>query len=126
MVTAPKTGAYLEGEMRNFHLQLTDTPLLALAVLQISVGTKSLSQLASIISTDLKLPNDQAQKMSSEIERDLFAPIMLEYNQFIASQKKQTGTSIASAQNSGAHNVLDLKTQPKPPLPPPIPPSIMR
>lgn len=123
IVGSTKTAIYITGLLKNYTLPPEKGGALAFIILEIAFAEKTMAQLSSIISTELQLPSDRAQKMASEIERDLFAPIILEYNQFVASKKNQTGTSVTSAEDSGAHNVLDLKAQPKAPLPPPMPPS---
>ena len=117
-----RTGSYIKGLMKNYGLQEPMGKQIALSLLPVIFGEKTLAQLASLLSTNAKLPNDKAQKMATEIERDLFAPVMLELNQYATSRKNQVGSNTASAQASGAHNILDLKNQTqRPPVPPPIP-----
>lgn len=124
IVTSARTGSFLRGVLKtNDLLSLDNSVALSMIVIEICFGKKTLAQLPSMLSTDLRLANDKAQKMASEIERDLFAPIILEYNEFLANKRKQTGSTTASAQSSGAHNVLDLKNNSTPPAPPPIPPT---
>lgn len=133
MVISFKTAAYLQGAMRSYDLPDDQTPKLSLIVFRVALGLKPLGQLPVLISSELGVPNDRAQALATEIERDLFAPIMMEYNNYVTARKAAPTKSAAA---SGAPNVLNLKnkltalppnvprplTVTTPPPPPPLPP----
>ncbi len=116
LVASARTGAFLQGLSKTNNIPIEKTPQIAFIILRIAVGEKNLAQLGSILSTELQIPNDKAQAMAKEIEKELFAPIALELNQYL-SQKRQS----APKPLGGARNVLDLKNNAPPPPPPPIP-----
>lgn len=122
MIASPKTGAVIRGMTRLNQLQLDQSPLISFAVLQVALGEYEISQLPSVLSTKLRIPNDKAQAIAREIEKELLAPIALELNQYLA-QKKRTAQSIMNKGpgNIGAQNVLNLKEQRQQPKPPEIP-----
>lgn len=109
MISSPRTAAFIRGIAKTHNLQTEQGPSIAYAVLQVVLGEKTLAQLSSLLSSDLKIANDKAQAIASEIEKELFAPIMLEYNKFMQSRKAQPKQSLG-----GAMNVLNLKTTSKP------------
>lgn len=122
LLFSPRTGAFIRGLTKVYNVPSEKAPTIALTVLKIAYGEKSLAQLASILSTELQLSNDKAQRIAQEIEKELFAPVMLELNQYLAQKKKAPTSPITTQpQASGARNVLDLKSQSRPPLPPAIP-----
>lgn len=123
MSTAEKTGAYIRGLTKTNNLVLEKAPQIAFAVLRVAVGEVPLAKLAAVLSTELQLANDQAQRLATEIERDLFAPVALEMGQFLQTREAEKRSSASTAATSaGARNVLNLKTTaPKPPRPPAIP-----
>lgn len=118
ITNSPGTGAYLRGLGKTYNTPESNVPMIAFLTLQVMIGEKSLAQLPSMLSTDLRLPNDKAQAMAKEIEKELFAPVMLELNQYLENRKKKIETSRPTG---GATNVLNLKEQPRKPVPPPIP-----
>ncbi len=127
LLFAPKTGAFTRGLVKGYNLPETRASVVALIVLRIAVGEKSAEQLPSLLSTELQLPNDKAQKMAREIEEDLFGPVMKELEQYWRRQKSTPGpanekeVTTDKASEAGARNVLNLKEQKKPPAPPPMP-----
>lgn len=114
VLNLPRTGSYLRGLVKNYRLSEEKSAVVAFAVLRVAIGEKTLAQLASLLSTELKLPNDKAQKMAKEIEKDLFGPVMKELEEYW--QKKGD-----KPEDKGARNILDLKQEKKPPAPPPMP-----
>jgi len=118
MIGSPHTAAFLRGLVKVYNLTTTQALPIAYAVLRVAIGEKTLAQLASMLSTDLKIANDKAQQMAQEIERELFVPIMLDYNKFIQSNKLQPARPLG-----GAQNVINLKQFPKPPFAPKPPQS---
>lgn len=119
LIKSPKTGAFVRGLLRNYQITVPAAATLAFRILQICFGEKSLMQLPSMLSMDLKLANDKAQKMAAEIERDLLAPVALELNQFLNQKRNQAVLRAGQqAKEAGATNVLNLKVQTRP-LPPP-------
>jgi hypothetical protein len=109
MTSSPQTGAYLRGLVKVYSLPLENSSMLAWSVLRVAVGEITLAQLPSVISTELKVANDKAQAIATDIEKELFAPIMLEYNQSLRSSKAAASPSLQPS--AGAQNVLDLKQQ---------------
>jgi hypothetical protein len=111
VLASSRTGAYLRGVTKTFNLSLDVTPRLALTVFRIGVGLLPLPQLASVLASDLSVAPQVAQKIALELERELFAPIMLDLSRAKPSNRP-TNTF-------GARNVLDLKKDNPPyPLPP--------
>ena len=104
MLAANKTGSFLVGSLRSYNVPLSYAPKVALLVFMIGVGIKSLQNVASELKS-IGIPQDAANNLSREIEQELFAPVALEYNQYVKlMSQKQTPAS-------GMHNVLDLKAQ---------------
>lgn len=122
IVMSDTVGAFLRGLAKEFGLPNENVPQLAFAVLRVAVGEIELPKLGATLSSELKLPNDKAQAMAKEIEKELFSPVMLELNQWLEKQKQATSTK-ASAAKAGARNIVDLKhqspKQPPGPLPKP-------
>lgn len=123
LISSPTTSAFIRGLTKTYDVPPDKNPLVAFVVLQIVCGERTLSQLANTLATELRLAHGQSQKMAIEIEKELFAPVMLELNKHLTQQKKQStvAENPLPSQAGGARNVLDLKSQPRPPLPPPIP-----
>lgn len=127
LLSAMQTGAYIRGIAKEFQLPDETASRLAYTVLRIGIGKITLAAFASTLSTELKLPNDKAQKMAAEIQKDLFDPIMPELNAYLAKKKQeatgimQHGRENVEREAGGAKNVLDLRTVPQPPKPPQIP-----
>jgi len=126
LIAAPRTAAYIRGLAKNYSIPEDQIKYISYAILVVTVGEKTVANLPAILSTRLKIPNDKAQKMATEIERELFAPVALILNQYRTQRKKIDPNSMSSrAQGGGASNILDLKNQNQPPTPnpPPIPPA---
>ncbi len=113
VASSPRTAAFIRGLTKIYNLPLEQGPTIAYIVLQIMLGEKTLAQLPTLLSSDLKIANDKAQAIASEIEKELFGPIMLTYNQFMQTRKNQPKQSMG-----GATNVLNLKTSSRPVTPP--------
>lgn len=114
MLLSLRTGAYIRGLTKTFDVPLEKAPVIAFAVLRIAVGEKPLGQLGGILSAEVPLPNDKAQKMAQEIEKELFGPVMLEFNQYLAA-KKAVKPGVMDKMRVAPQNVLNLKEPPKPP-----------
>ena len=118
IVLSPKTGAFVRGLARTYNITPENQVIIAQAILFVAVQKISLSALQEFIVKNISLENSQAQNIATEIERELFTPLALEFGQFV---KKNQGDNTAPLNN--LPNVLDLKNQPpKLPSPPPIPP----
>lgn len=85
-------------------------------MVQIFVGEKNFAQLPAMLSTELQLPNDKAQKMAAEIEKDVFGPVRGELDEFLRTQKQGKGSialrlpSVAQGkERNSLQNVLNLK-----------------
>lgn len=142
LITSPRAGFYLSGLLKVYTVTPEHLPAVLLMVLQVAFGERTFAQFPVLLSTELKIPNDKAQAMASEIEKELFSPVLLELNQYLV-QKKQAGkspfrtehsplsgpsTSLPTAPLSPSvpggtmRNVLDLKNKPlQQPKPPAVP-----
>lgn len=121
MISSTETASYIKGLARTYDIPEESQPSIAFAILEVAMGKKIFAQLPAIISTELQLPTDKAQKMSSEIERDIFHPIKKELDSFLQQKvSKNSNTSKSSIVMSrpsaqtrkGAtqpQNVLNLK-----------------
>ncbi len=121
-IASPKTSAFIRGLGKSYDVLPEKIPLIAFEVLQIAIGDRKTSQLIQDLSQELSLPLPEATQMAKEIE-ELFSPYMLSLNS--ANQEQSNSTThpleTPNLQAGGARNVLDLKTQNRPPVPPPIP-----
>ena len=136
-----RAGAYVRGLMRTHNLSGGTAPHVAFAVLRVATGVIRLNQVAAELAERLSIDQNAAEKLALEIERDLFAPVALELNQYLKEIEKNThdsdtaagasgprngsrvsGVSQKRPETQGMKNVLDLKDRPKPPpVPPPMP-----
>jgi len=119
-----RTGAYIIGLAKAYELSTDHAPVIAFIVLRVGFGDNILAQLPSLLSTELKLPNDKAQKMAREIEEDLFGPVRKELEEYWRKNppsSRQSGTLARQGSEGGVRNVLNLKEQKQPPMPPPMP-----
>lgn len=121
MLASERTGAYIRGLTKTYDVPLEQAPQIAFMVLQIAVGEKPLGQLGGMLSSELKLANDKAQKMAQEIEKELFGPVMLEFNKYL-QDKKAMKPGVMDKMRVAPQNVLNLKEVPKPPAAP-LPPA---
>lgn len=123
MLFSPRTGAFTRGLAKGYGLPEKKSSRLALATLRIAVGEKTLAQLPSVLSTELRLANDQAQKMAQEIEEGLFKPVVNELNVYLEKKRGVGDRPITQSGGvRGVRNVLDLKNQKGKRLqPPPMP-----
>lgn len=126
MLSSERTGAYVRGLAKTHNLPDTSVPIIAFAILEIGIGETPLSQLTETLTKHAAIAPQLAQKISQEIERELFAPIMLDLQTYVQQRRKAlppaVSPSLPRAQHTGgARNVLDLKNKPQAPLPPPIP-----
>lgn len=119
MIISPNTGSYVRGLTKHHQIPEGTTPKVAFAILQIALGIKQLSQLASMLSSEIQVSNEKAQKMAQEIEKDLFSPIMPELESYLAKKKKN---SKPQSPTEGMDNVVNLKDNPQPNKPFPLPP----
>jgi hypothetical protein len=120
MIYSLNTGAFLRGLAKSYGLPEEKSSIIAFAVVQVAVNEISFTQLPSMLSTKLPLPNDKAQKMAREIEQDLFGPVRQELEAHWATEKKEkpAAQAQAKAEESGVNNVLNLKKESQPPVPP--------
>jgi hypothetical protein len=122
ILKSQKTGAYSRGLTKSYGLVEEKSSMLSFIILQLAVGKKTLAQLPSLLSTELGLPNDKAQKMAEELEKDLLEPMMSEVGK--GPEKEEgavTAKPGADTSSLGVNNVLNLKDQKKAPSPPPMP-----
>lgn len=123
LFVSEKTGAYIIGLAKAYKLSTGYAPVIAFIVLRVGFGDKTLAQLPSLLSTELKLPNDKAQAMAREIEQDLFGPVRKELEEYWRKGAGKMSPLVPEAMvgKAGARNVLNLKEQKRPPVPPPMP-----
>ncbi len=119
ILNSDKTGAFIIGLLKTHNLNTTFAPLVALNLTRIGFGEKTFAQLPAILSTELKISNDKAQKMAQEIERDVFGPVRAQLDEFLRKQKHPTSPSglrgareTTSKVSSTMQNVLNLKELP--------------
>jgi hypothetical protein len=128
MLASVSTASYLRGLARSYDITEGKIPSIAFAVLEISIGKKTFAQLPAILSTELKLPNDKAQTMAAEIEKDVFASIRSKLDSFLRDQKVKS-TSVTSKippttiKARPIQNVLNLKELPPKPSSKTLPPA---
>ena len=108
-----KTGAYLGGLSKTYGIPENNVPLLSFLVLQILIGEKTFPQLSAMLSTDLKLPNDKAQKMAQEIERDLIVPIAGDLNRYLAEKNKKKGSMSEKMRSSEVQTADQVRSTKK-------------
>lgn len=123
IAVSPRTASYLRGTIKAHDLPSNHIPTLAFLVLQVIFGELSTTQLAGSLSNQLQLSPEKAQAIAQDIEKELFAPVALELNTLLQKKKNAPPPATPSSppHESGARNVLDLKTQRPAPPPPPIP-----
>lgn len=130
----PRTSAFVTGLVRTHNLKEAQGDSVAFLILRVGVGELALSQLGAALSSEAQLANDEAQKIATEIERDLFAPVAIELNRYHTEKQQgaQKPKATANPAAAGADNVLNLKRKPsqpaaprppKKPTTPPTPPS---
>ena len=98
MLFAPNTGAFTRGLVKGYGLAEEKSAVAALAVLRVAIGEKAVAQLPSLLSTELKLPNDKAQAMAREIEQDLFGPVRKELEEYWRRDNKGGASPFAGGQ----------------------------
>lgn len=138
---APETTSYVVGFLKSHDISLDYINILSLSIVRILAGDKSFVQLPGMLATELKLPNDKAQKMAAEIEKDLFGPVRQELDEFIRKQKVKGGSMVNKSSGAspiskphptspfdrssglrGARNLLNLKELNAPKRPGQLPP----
>ncbi|MBI3255999.1 MAG: hypothetical protein HYZ63_03440 [Candidatus Andersenbacteria bacterium] len=113
IISSSATGSYIRGLAKTFNLPPTAASQIALQVLAVATGLKRLADLAGLLSSVLKIANDKAQAIATDIEKELFAPVMLDFNKYL-----QTRKTAAPQPTGGAMNVLNLKKPPSLPTQP--------
>lgn len=104
LIISPKTSSYVRGLSKSYDIPEDQAPFIAFAILEIAIGKKAFAQLPAILSTELQLPNDKAQKMAAEIEKDVFGPVRTELDEFLREQKKRS-ESIVGKLTSNTQNI---------------------
>jgi hypothetical protein len=120
MLHSWNTGAYIRGLTKQHGLNTDKSQIIALIVVRVVIGELKVSNMAAALSADLPLPNDKAQVLASEIEKELLEPVRAELEEFWAQRHKQEPAAEAErrAGEGGAKNVLNLKEEKNPPSPP--------
>lgn len=114
----PQTGAYIRGLGKVYNFPVDQAPLVSLSVLETFLGFKELAQLGAHFSSKLQMPNDRSQQLARDVEKELFSPVMLDFNAFLATQKQPMKQPPV-----GTQNVINLKNQPM--IPRSVPPKPM-
>src|SRR3989344_6061400 len=119
MTASTETASYIKGLSRTYDIPEEKQPSIAFAILELSIGKKTFDQIPAVFSTELGLSPDKAQKMASEIEKDIFGPVKRELDEFLQGQKGTRTTVPAPtlrlaplAQGkppTSPQNLLDLK-----------------
>lgn len=110
LLSSPDTGSYVRGIAKTYDIPEDQSPKIAQCIFFITVGKRKIGELSTMLSAELGLPNDIAQKISSEIEKDVFGPIKNELDTFVISQRKAHETVKKNpTSNPQPQNVLNLK-----------------
>lgn len=116
LVFSPQTGAFLRGLAKTYNLPESSVPAIAFMILRICTGELALPGLGSTLSTEVRVANDKAQTIATEIEKELFAPVMLDLSRVleVRHQKLETSKATREPYQAGARNVVDLRSMQKP------------
>lgn len=95
MLFSDSTGAYVQGLAKSNRIPTENAFKIGLAILEIAIQKKSISELSTTLSKELSIDTDTALKIASEIDQDLFAPIQGELNAFWAQQASAPSTTTA-------------------------------
>lgn len=85
MLFSDSTGAYVQGLAKSNHIPSENAFKIGLAILEVAINKKQISELSTILSKELEISIDASLEMASEIDQDLFAPIQGELGAFWAS-----------------------------------------
>jgi len=121
--SSPKTGSYIMGLIKNFNLPAGTETKIALSLFRILTGDNTFAQLSTVLSSSLKISTSKAETIVAEIEKELIAPIAHDLNSYLSAKKriKASITSKMSTDHASSNNVINLKDQTRPPIPPLIP-----
>jgi hypothetical protein len=108
MLSSFKTGSYLSGLIKTNKLPEKLTAQLAYHVLRTGYGMQGFSGIEDGLKK-LGVPEDKAKVITTDIERNLFAPISMEYNQYLRERKTVPKKAGPAKPTDGMSNVLDLK-----------------
>jgi hypothetical protein len=129
LMFSPATGSYIRGVAKNNLANLKLAPKLAWLILRITLGKVVFPELPSTLKQEFNLEGQKAEELAKNIEKDLFAPVALEWNEWlqkqasVKQQPKKAETTENKNKNQGVQNVVNLKDDkssviPKPPRPP--------
>ncbi len=104
LLMSEATGAYIRGLTKVYNLPLEQASAISLIILEVFIGYKELAKLGVVFSSQLGTPNDVAQTLAHDVEKELFAPVMMDFNQFLTTRKQQP-----KQMPGGAQNVINLK-----------------
>ena len=113
MLGSGTTPAFIRGAVKQFKLEESMVPAAAFLTLKVAVGKLELSELGRTLASELKIPEEKAQGMAKEIEKELFGPVMRELNESLENRKKKIENSSDAAKKAGVLNVVDLKGKQK-------------
>ncbi len=144
LLVTPRTGAFVIGLLRENSIPVENINIILYLIVQVAFGRKRLADLRQLLVNENIQP-DKAQAITTTLERDLFAPVMRELGEVqkrterppAAAKAMSVGprsagggapplikgekSNLQRPELKGVPNVLDLKEQRKPPVPPPIP-----
>jgi hypothetical protein len=86
ILLSDSTGAYIQGLAKSNRIASENASKIGLAILEVIIKKKEISDLSTIFSKELGLSIDTALQIASEIDQDLFAPIQSELDAFRAQQ----------------------------------------
>jgi hypothetical protein len=121
ILLSDSTGAYIQGLAKSNRIASENASKIGLAILEVIIKKKEISDLSTIFSKELGLSIDTALQIASEIDQDLFAPIQSELDAFRAQQSapvvspaKQADAPLQQPERrqpnpARTRNVLDLK-----------------
>lgn len=108
LLSSERTGAYLRGLAKQFSLEDSMIGILALVTLRTAIGEVRLDGLSDEIKRQLGVDTATAQAIATDIEKELFNPVMADYTKYLA-QKGGNKDDLAIDEGQNMPNTLDLR-----------------
>ncbi len=130
LLSSGKIGSFILGILRENHIPDSKYEKVIFLYLSVFLGIKEWKNFESSLVSEVGVPTNAAANVSRQIEQELFAPVAMEYNQYLEKLKSENTTAQSTDQSTtsgpaaGVRNVLDLKTQEQTKRPPLTLPSI--
>lgn len=109
LLSSENTAAYITGLGKSHKITPEKQPTIAFVILKIAIGKVAMADFTMTLSSELGIDIDEAQKMATEIYRDLFAPIQDDLDAFIAKKNQPQTPSVDSSVSA-----KPINSQPKP------------